>query len=48
MRTFTESTTPEIEIDKSAEKTELKEIQEIIPEDHKVVETGDRKEVKDV
>jgi len=41
-------TTPEIEIDKSAEKTELKEIQEIIPEDHKVVETEDRKEVKDV
>ncbi len=41
-------TTPEIEIDKSVEKTELKEIQETIPEDHKVAETEDGKEVKDV
>jgi len=41
-------TTPEIEVEKSVEETETRDLPETIPEDQKVLETKDGKEVKDV
>jgi len=41
-------TTPEVEVEKSVEETETRDLQETIPEDQKVLETKDGKEVKDV